>query len=95
MQAVWKGLVVAESADTVRVDGHRYFPAADVRSELLRESDTHTVCPYKGRASYFSLEHDGERCADAAWTYPHPAPWVRQIRGRLAFGDAVELRESA
>ncbi len=90
-QAVWNGEVIAESDDTVVVEGNHYFPAESVRSEFLVESDKHTVCPWKGAASYYSIEVDGERNRDAAWYYPAPSSAARRISGRIAFYHGVKV----
>lgn len=71
-KAIWNGAVIAESDDTVVVEGNHYFPADSVNREYLVESDTHTVCPWKGTASYFTIEVEGQRNEDAAWFYPTP-----------------------
>lgn len=89
--AIWNGKLVAESDDIVTVEGNRYFPRESVRSEYLRPSDTHTRCPWKGRASYHSLEAEGERAEDAVWFYPKPWILARRIKGRVAFGRDVSV----
>lgn len=89
--ATWKGTVIAESGDTVVVEGNHYFPETDVRRELLAPSETHTVCPWKGTASYYDVVVDGERNADAAWYYPEPKDAAKQITGRIAFWRGVEV----
>lgn len=89
MRAVWNGTVIAESEDTVVVEGNHYFPAASVDASVLRPSDTRTVCPWKGTASYWTLEVDGRTNADAAWYYPDPKPQAEQIRDRVAFWRGV------
>ena len=91
MKAIWNGTVVAESDETVVVEGNHYFPAESVRADLLRPSDTHTVCPWKGTASYVGLEVDGQVNADAAWFYPEPKDAAREITGRYAFWKGVEV----
>src|ERR687889_58978 len=90
--ATWNGTVIAESDDIVVVEGNAYFPREAVRDEVLRPSDTHTVCPWKGTASYFSLEVDGQTNADAVWFYPEPKDAAKQITGRVAFWRGVEVR---
>ncbi len=70
--ARWNGTIVAESDDTVVVEGNHYFPLSAVREGVLRPSDTHTVCPWKGTASYYTLDVDGATNPDAAWYYPEP-----------------------
>lgn len=91
MKAIWNGTVIAESDDTVVVEGNHYFPADSLDRDLLRPSDTHTVCPWKGTASYWSLEVDGETNRDAAWYYPDPKGAAASIRGRVAFWRGVRV----
>ena len=93
MRAVWNGTVVAESADTVVVEGNHYFPAESVRSDVLVPSDTHTTCPWKGEASYWTLQVDGATNPDAAWYYPEPKKAAEQIRDRVAFWRGVTIEE--
>jgi uncharacterized protein (DUF427 family) len=83
--------VIAESDDIVLVEGNAYFPREAVRDDVLRPSPTHTVCPWKGTASYFSLEVDGRINPDAAWYYPTPRQAAQQITGRVAFWKGVEV----
>lgn len=93
MKATWNGAVIAQSDDTVVVEGNHYFPEGSVKAEYLRPSDTHSVCPWKGTASYHTLEVDGQRNPDAAWYYPQPRDAARQIEGRVAFWKGVEVTE--
>ena len=89
MKAVWKGTVIAESDDTVVVEGNHYFPSTSVNAALL-EASTHTsVCPWKGTAHYHSLLVGGERNANAAWYYPEPKEAARRIKDRVAFWKGV------
>lgn len=90
-RAIWNGAVIAESEDTVIVEGNHYFPLDSVKREYLVEGDTHTVCPWKGLASYYTLEVEGERNIDAAWYYPHPTPLARKVRDRIAFWRGVKI----
>lgn len=92
MQAVWNDTVIAESADTVVVEGNHYFPRDSVGAEFLAESETHTVCPWKGTASYLSVVVDGETNTDAAWYYPQPKDAAAEIRDRVAFWRGVTVR---
>jgi uncharacterized protein (DUF427 family) len=92
VQAVWNGRVLAESEDTVVVEGNHYFPPASLRSEHFEASETRTTCPWKGVASYYHVVVDGRRNQDAAWYYPDPRPAAERIRGRVAFWRGVELR---
>jgi uncharacterized protein (DUF427 family) len=92
MQATWNGRVIAESDDTVMVEGNHYFPRAAVRTELLADSDTHTVCPWKGTASYHSVVVDGKTNSDAAWYYPDPKSAAETVRDRIAFWHGVTVQ---
>ena len=89
--ATWNGTVIAESDDIVTVEGNAYFPRESVRDDVLRPSDTSSVCPWKGTASYFSIEVDGQVNSDAAWYYPQPKDAARQITGRVAFWKGVQV----
>ena len=91
MRAMWKGAVLAESDDTVVVEGNHYFPAESVNREHFRESATHTVCPWKGEASYYDVVVGGEVNKDAAWYYPRPKEAAREIEGRVAFWRGVKV----
>jgi uncharacterized protein (DUF427 family) len=93
-RARWNGVVVAESDDIVMVEGNAYFPAASLVPEHFTPSSTHTVCPWKGTASYLNVVVDGETNPDAAWFYPHPSPAARQIEGRVAFWKGVVVGDS-
>jgi uncharacterized protein (DUF427 family) len=90
--ATWNGTVIAESDDIVMVEGNAYFPREAVRDEVLRHSDTRTICPWKGTASYFSLDVGGRINPDAAWYYRAPRAAASQIAGRVAFWKGVEVR---
>ncbi len=94
MRAIWNGVVVAESDDTVVVEGNHYFPQESLRREFFAESDTRTVCPWKGTASYYSLHVDGSTNPDAAWTYPDPKSAAAEIRGHVAFWRGVTVEAS-
>jgi uncharacterized protein (DUF427 family) len=91
IRAIWNGKVVAESQHTEIVEGNHYFPSDSVRKEYLRPSETHTVCGWKGTASYFSLDVDGKQNPDAAWFYPEPKPAARNIAGHVAFWKGVRV----
>ncbi len=91
IRATWKGAVVAESTRTVVVEGNHYFPIEDVRTELLEASETHTRCPWKGQANYYTLVVDGQRNADAAWYYPDPSEAATEIAGRVAVWRGVSV----
>ena len=91
MKAVWHGTVIAESPDTVIVEGNHYFPLASVNAPLLEPSTHISVCPWKGTANYYSVEVDGKTNADAAWYYPAPLPAAQQIAGYVAFWKGVQV----
>ena len=93
MQAVWNNTVVAESGETVVVEGNHYFPPDAINCEYFKSSSTTTVCPWKGTASYYTLEVDGEQNPDAAWFYPETKDAARQIQGHIAFWRGVEIRD--
>ena len=90
-RASWNGLVVAESEDTVIVEGNVYFPQGTLRRDVLKPSETTSVCPWKGTAYYYTLVVDGEENKDAVWYYPQPKAAAQQIRGRVAFWRGVEV----
>jgi uncharacterized protein (DUF427 family) len=92
VQAVWNNAVIAESEETVVVEGNHYFPRASVREDVLRDSSKQTRCPWKGLASYFTIEVDGKTNPDAAWHYPQPSDAARDIAGHVAFWKGVEVR---
>lgn len=93
MKAVWNGTVVAQSDDTVVVEGNHYFPADAVKREYLLSSNTKTMCSWKGEASYYTLFVDGDANPDAVWFYPEPKEGAAQIKGRLAFWKGVQVSE--
>lgn len=92
MKAIWNGQVLAESDDTVVVEGNHYFPADSIYKDFFVDSSTLTHCPWKGDASYYSLKVNGMENADAAWYYPDPKDAAKLIKGRIAFWKGVEVR---
>jgi len=90
-KATWNGTVIAESDDTIIVDNNHYFPRDAVKDEYLRPSDKHTTCFWKGKASYFTLEVNGERNEDAAWYYPDPKSKAANIKDYVAFWHRVQV----
>jgi len=92
-QAVWQGAVLARSADTVVVEGNRYFPPESLNAEYFERSRAHSLCPWKGLASYYSVTVDGITNRNAAWYYPHPSFLARRIKGRVAFWNGVQVQE--
>ncbi|WP_189641671.1 DUF427 domain-containing protein [Deinococcus piscis] len=93
MKALWQGAVLAESSDTVVVEGNHYFPAASLRREYFVPSQTRSTCPWKGEASYYTVRVGDQENRDAAWFYPEPKEAAAQIRGRVAFWKGVQVTE--
>lgn len=93
MKAVWKGKTIAESDDIIVVENNCYFPENSVNKSYLEKTNTHTTCPWKGVASYFSLIVDGEENHDAAWCYADPSEQAKAIKGRIAFWKGVQIFE--
>jgi uncharacterized protein (DUF427 family) len=94
-QATWNGEVIADSAETIAVEGNQYFPVTDVRAEFLRPSDTHTTCHWKGLASYYDVVVGDTVNADAAWYYPDPRTAAERVRDRIAFWKGVTVQPVA
>jgi uncharacterized protein (DUF427 family) len=90
-KAVWKGVVLAESDHTIVIERNHYFPSDSVRFEYLKPSESHTVCPWKGTASYHDVEVNGERNRDAAWFYADPKAEAREIKNHIAFWKGVRV----
>lgn len=93
MKAIWNKQVIAESNETEVVENNHYFPADSINKEYFRTSDTHTTCPWKGKASYYHLEVGGETNRDAAWYYPEVSELAKGIKGKIAFWKGVEVIE--
>ena len=93
MKAIWKGVTIAESDDTVVVEGNHYFPRSSVADGVLVDSDKHSVCPWKGTASYWHVVVDGETNRDAAWYYPEPMDAAAEIADHVAFWHGVEVTD--
>jgi len=91
MKATWNGAILAESDQTEVVEGNHYFPAESVKREFFKPSDKHTVCPWKGTASYYTLEVDGQTNPDAAWYYPEPKDAAKEITNHVAFWKGVTV----
>ena len=91
--ATWNGTVLAQSDDTIVIEGNHYFPRSAVRADLLRSSSTTTVCPWKGTASYQSIEIDGQVNPDALWFYAEPTDAAKEITDRVAFWKGVQIGE--
>jgi uncharacterized protein (DUF427 family) len=93
MKAKWNGQVLAESNDTIVVEGNQYFPASSINKEFFKDSSTHTTCPWKGVASYYTIEVNGKRNEDAAWYYPEAKDAAKKIEGYVAFWRGVEVSD--
>jgi len=93
MQAIWKDVIIAKSDDTIVIEGNHYFPFESVKNEFLKESNTTSVCPWKGKANYYSLDINGEINEDAAWYYAEPKEKAKEIRGRIAFWKGVKIAD--
>ncbi|GLW73460.1 hypothetical protein Kpho02_57590 [Kitasatospora phosalacinea] len=91
VRAVWNGAVLAESEETVLVEGNHYFPAEALNREFFVPSDTTTVCSWKGTAHYWTVSVGGAENPDAAWYYPEPKPEAEHVRGRVAFWRGVDV----
>jgi uncharacterized protein (DUF427 family) len=91
MKATWNGQVLAESEDTIVVEGNHPFPPDSLHREFFRDSDTHTICPWKGLASYLDVVVDGQSNRDAAWYYPEPKEAAEHITGYVAFWKGVSI----
>ncbi len=90
-QAIWNGVILAQSDDTVVVEGNHYFPPESIDRQFFKPSDHTSVCPWKGEAGYYHVEADGVTNADAAWYYGDPKPAAAEIKGRIAFWKGVEV----
>ncbi len=90
-RAIWNGTVIAETDEHELVEGNVYFPPASMKREFFRPSDTHTVCPWKGTASYYTIVVDGRENQDGAWYYPDPKPAAANIKDHVAFWRGVTV----
>jgi uncharacterized protein (DUF427 family) len=90
-RAIWAGKVIADSNDTVVVEGNQYFPPETVSKDFLRVSEHTSICPWKGTAHYYHVEADGIKNENAAWYYPEPTPAAAEIKGRIAFWKGVRI----
>lgn len=92
-KAIWENTVLAESDRTIEVEGNQYFPPEAIKSEYFKLSDQHTRCPWKGLASYYTLDVNGKQNPNAAWYYPEPKPAAEQIKGYVAFWKGVKVEK--
>jgi uncharacterized protein (DUF427 family) len=91
LRAIWNGVVLAQAPRTIRLEGNHYFPPESLNREYFTASRTKSVCPWKGLASYYTVVVDGQANPDAAWSYPHPSPLARRIKGHVAFWNGVRV----
>jgi uncharacterized protein (DUF427 family) len=91
MKAIWNDTIIAESDDTIVVENNHYFPAQSIKKEFFKESGTHTTCPWKGQASYYTINIDGTENKDAAWYYPEVSELAKPIKGYVAFWKGVTV----
>jgi len=94
MKAIWNGKLLAESNETIVIEGNHYFPSDSVKQEYLIDSDYHSRCPWKGLASYYHIIVDGDKNENAAWYYPEPSEAAKEIRNYVAFWKGVEVKEA-
>ncbi|MEM0938300.1 MAG: DUF427 domain-containing protein [Bacteroidota bacterium] len=93
MKAIWKNQIIAESDETIEVEGNHYFPPSSIKREYFQETDTRTRCPWKGLASYYTITVDNEENKDAAWYYPEASELAKNIKGYIAFWNGVRIEE--
>lgn len=93
MKAVWNNKVIAESKKTIELEGNHYFPSESIVPEIFKASQSTSICPLKGEASYYDIHVDGKTNKDAAWTYIHPNETYEKIKGHIAFWNGVEIIE--
>jgi len=93
MKAQWNDQIIAESNETIIVENNHYFPASSIKSEFFKSSETKTSCPWKGLASYYTLEVNGKTNADAAWYYPSPKSGASEIKDYVAFWKGVKVSD--
>jgi len=91
MKAIWNGAVLAESDHTIVIEGNHYFPEDSINKEYFQPSETHTVCGWKGTASYYDVVAGGATNKDAAWFYPEAKPEAKEIENYVAFWKGVEV----
>jgi len=91
MKAIWNGQIIAESKNTIVVEGNHYFPPDAIKKEFFEESETHTTCTWKGKANYFNILVGEAKNKDAAWYYPEPKDAAKHIKGYVAFWRGVKV----
>jgi len=91
MKAIWNDTLLAESDDTIVIEGNHYFPPSAIKEDYFHETDTHSVCPWKGTASYYTIKVNGDENKDAAWFYPEAKEMAKNIENYVAFWKGVEV----
>ncbi len=93
MKAIWNNQIIAESKDTIVIEGNHYFPHDSIKKEFFKPSKTHSVCPWKGAASYYTIEVNGNQNQDAAWYYPEVSELAKGIKNRVAFWKGIIVED--
>ena len=93
MRATWNDAVLAESNETIEIEGNQYFPHEAIKKEYFQQSDHHSICPWKGQASYYHVVVDGQVNKDAAWYYPETKPAAAEIKNYVAFWKGVKVEK--
>ncbi len=93
MKAIWNNEIIAESTNTVVIENNHYFPVSSIKTQYFSKTDTHTHCPWKGEASYYTIEVNGVQNQDAAWYYPEPKYAAKAIKDHIAFWKGVKIEE--
>lgn len=93
MKATWNNTLIAESDNTIVVEGNHYFPKESIKEEFFSSSQTQTICPWKGTAHYYTISANGAENTDAAWSYPDPKEAAHNIKGYIAFWNGVVISE--
>lgn len=91
MKAIFNGEIIAESNDTIIIEGNHYFPPSSLKKEFFKESTTHSTCPWKGYASYFTVDVNGTTNKGVVWYYPEPSDRAKEIKGYVAFWNGVKV----
>ena len=93
MKAIYNGEIIAESDDTIVIEGNHYFPPSSFKKDFFKQSSTHSTCPWKGLASYYTIKVNGMTNTDAAWFYPNPSDKATEIKDHVAFWKGIEITE--
>ena len=93
MKAIWNNQIIAESDQTVVIENNHYFPPESIKKDFFKPSETHTTCPWKGEASYYTITVEGKENKDAAWYYPEVSQLAKSIKGYVAFWRGIEIEK--